>query len=91
MSEAFRQGIDGYAQDIFVQGHAWDFDPRAIHCPTIFAHGEHDTLVPIAHSRHTAAVVSGATLRIVPGQGHLIILSALPELTGEMASRDLRP
>lgn len=27
MSEAFRQGVRGYAQDIVAQGSAWSFDP----------------------------------------------------------------
>jgi pimeloyl-ACP methyl ester carboxylesterase len=33
MIEAFRQGLAGYAEDIFVQGKPWPFDPRNIDIP----------------------------------------------------------
>jgi pimeloyl-ACP methyl ester carboxylesterase len=46
--------------------------------PVDVVHGELDTLVPIAHSRHTAELVPGSTLRLLPGHGHLTILSELP-------------
>lgn len=32
-AEAFRQGIGGYAQDIFIQGHPWPFDPASVDAP----------------------------------------------------------
>ena len=43
-------------------------------------HGDADTLVPVAHSRHTADVIPGATFRLLPGYGHFTILEALPSL-----------
>ncbi|MCG8460638.1 MAG: alpha/beta hydrolase [Holophagales bacterium] len=84
MTEAFRQGIGGYAQDIFVQGRSWPFDPRAILGPTVLVHGELDTIVPVAHSRHTAEVIPGASLRILPEHGHGSISSELAGLCTEM-------
>ncbi len=82
--EAFRQGVVGYATDIWVQGRAWSFDPAAITCPVIVAHGADDQLVPIAHSRHTAALIPGAELRILPGVGHLSLAEQLPALTADV-------
>jgi len=84
MGEAFRQGVVGYAHDIWVQGRAWSFDPSTITCPVIVAHGEDDQLVPIAHSRHTASLIPGAVLRILPGVGHLSLIDQLPVLAAEL-------
>ncbi len=84
MGEAFRQGVVGYAHDIWVQGRAWSFDPSAITCPVIVAHGEDDQLVPVAHSRHTASLIAAAELRILPGVGHLSLIDELPALAAEI-------
>jgi pimeloyl-ACP methyl ester carboxylesterase len=78
LTEAFRQGVTGYAQDVYLEGHGWSFDPRRISVPIAVIHGELDTLVPIAHSRHTAGLIPGSTVRALPEHGHLTILSELP-------------
>jgi pimeloyl-ACP methyl ester carboxylesterase len=80
MSEAFRQGVAGYAQDITVQGRAWAFDPGAITAPVRVLHGEVDTLLPIAHGRHTAETIPSAHLATFPEHGHLSILAEIPQL-----------
>jgi pimeloyl-ACP methyl ester carboxylesterase len=84
MSEAFRQGVVGYAHDITVQGRTWTFDPTAITARTIVVHGAHDRLVPIGHSRHTASLIPGAERRELPGVGHLSLVDRLPELGAEL-------
>lgn len=85
MREAFRQGVVGYAQDVFVQGRPWPFDPGAIAVPVAVVHGDADTLVPLAQSRHTAEVIPTATFKVLPGHGHLTILSELPALASALA------
>jgi pimeloyl-ACP methyl ester carboxylesterase len=82
--EAFRQGVCGYAQDIFVQGRPWSFDAGATTAPTLVVHGDSDTIVPVGHSRHSAELIAGAVLRILPGHGHLSILAELPALCAEL-------
>ena len=84
LAEAFKQGIRGYVQDVLIQGKAWTFDPSRIVCRTHIVHGEGDTLVPVAHSRHTADVIPGATFRLVPGHGHLTIVTELPALASAL-------
>ena len=84
MGEAFAQGVVGYAHDIWVQGRPWSFDTSAITCPVIVVHGDDDQLVPIAHSRHTASLIPGAELRILPGVGHLSLADHLPTLAAEL-------
>lgn len=39
-----------------------DYDVATVRCPVVVLHGEADTIVPVAHARHTAAIVPGATL-----------------------------
>jgi pimeloyl-ACP methyl ester carboxylesterase len=84
MVEALRQGVIGYAQDCYLQGRAWPFDPGRIAVPVAVVHGESDTLVPIAHSRHTAELIAGSTFRTFPGHGHLTIVSELPSLAASL-------
>lgn len=84
MTEAFTQGVAGYAQDMIVTGREWPFDPADIHCPVHVAHGDRDDIVPLAHSRHTADVIPTAKLKIVEGHGHASIMDEMPRLTAEL-------
>ena len=84
-AEAFRQGVAGYAQDIFVQGRPWPFDPSAVAAPVHIVHGELDTLLPVAHSHHISELIAGSTLRLLPGHGHFTILGELPTMASALA------
>lgn len=79
-AEAFRQGVAGYAQDIYIQGKAWPFDPGSIRVPVHIAHGDGDTLLLLAHAQHTATLIGSATVHLLRGHGHFTILAALTEL-----------
>ena len=85
-AEAFRQGVRGYAQDIVIQGRPWTFDPAAIVVPVHILHGQADTLLPLAHARHTAELIRGSVLRVLPGHGHFTILAELASLASTLAS-----
>jgi pimeloyl-ACP methyl ester carboxylesterase len=83
-AEAFRQGVGGYAQDVYVQGRSWAFDPSRIAVPIEVVHGELDTLLPMAHSRHTAELIQSSTFRTFPGHGHITILWELPMIASAL-------
>jgi pimeloyl-ACP methyl ester carboxylesterase len=85
LAEALRQGVAGYAQDVFVQGRPWTFEPQRVSAPIEVVHGELDRVVPLAHSRHTEQVVPTATLRMLPGHGHLTVVAELPALVSALA------
>lgn len=87
LEDALRQGLVGYAQDISVQGRPWGFDPGTVSVPVQVVHGELDTVVPLDHSRHTADLVPGAELSVLPEHGHITILWELPRLLDELRSR----
>ena len=84
-AEALRQGVTGYAQDIILQGRPWPFGPQAIAAPIHVLHGALDTLVPLAHSRHTSEVIPGSTLRVLPEHGHATIVAELSTLASALA------
>lgn len=84
VGEAFRQGVGGFAQDITVQGRPWPFDPSQITAPVRVLHGQADTFVPVAHGRHTADVIPGASLMAFPDHGHLSIITEVPQLAADL-------
>jgi pimeloyl-ACP methyl ester carboxylesterase len=84
-AEAFRQGVAGYAQDIVVQGRPWPFPPSTIAAPVQIAHGDLDTVLPLAHSRHTSELIPGSRLSVMPGHGHFSILGELPTMAAALA------
>jgi pimeloyl-ACP methyl ester carboxylesterase len=86
ISEAFRQGVGGYAQDATVQAQPWSFDPAAITVPVRVLHGEADTIVPVAHGRHTAALIPGVALEAFPDHGHLSMFTEIPAVVANLAT-----
>jgi pimeloyl-ACP methyl ester carboxylesterase len=85
MSEMFAFSVQGYVDDRIADGAGWgSFDISNVRCPVTVLHGEADSVVPVAHARHTASILGGATLQIVPELGHFSIighvLSALQAL-----------
>lgn len=88
MGEAFRQGVVGYAHDITVQGRPWSFDPADISVPVVVVHGGLDRLVPLEHSRHTATLIPGSELRVLPDRGHLSLTEELPGLAAELVATE---
>lgn len=77
---AFQQGITGFAQDVYLQGQPWPFDPREIETPTHVVHGTADDIVDVTHSHHTAELIPNATLIQLPGHGHVSIIDEFPRL-----------
>jgi pimeloyl-ACP methyl ester carboxylesterase len=86
ITEAFRQGVRGYAQDVTVQAQPWSFDPTEIIAPVRVVHGEEDTLVPIAHSRHTTELIPGAVLVTLPRHGHVSMFAEFPRLVADLVT-----
>lgn len=85
VGEAFRQGVAGYAQDLFVQGRPWSFATSNVAEPVYVLHGELDEVVPVAHSHHTAELIADSTLRVLPGHGHMTVVAELPTLASAIA------
>jgi pimeloyl-ACP methyl ester carboxylesterase len=74
----FANGVQAYVDDRLADGPGWNgFEVSRIRCPVVVLHGVEDTIVPVAHARHTAATVPGAKLRAVEGLGHFSIMREL--------------
>jgi pimeloyl-ACP methyl ester carboxylesterase len=86
LAESFSQGVVGYAHDITVQARPWGFDPGAIRVPVVALHGEADTVIPVAHSRHTVDLIPGAKLDLRPVDGHLSIVARIPRLAADLVA-----
>ena len=82
--------VAGITFDMSITKHVvflWVAAILLITAATIVVHGADDRLVPIAHSRHTAASIPGAERRELPGVGHLSLGRHLPELVAEVTAR----
>ena len=84
----FANGVQAYVDDRLADGPGWgSFDVARIRCPVTVLHGERDSVVPVAHARHTAQIVPGAKLRVVPELGHFSIMTKIIEEIAALAPR----
>jgi pimeloyl-ACP methyl ester carboxylesterase len=80
LREALRPGVWGYVHDIRLLATPWGFDPDEIEAPVQLWHGDQDLVIPLHHGRFLASAIPGATLRICPGEGHMLMWNHLPEI-----------
>jgi pimeloyl-ACP methyl ester carboxylesterase len=80
LTEAFRHGSDGAAWDIVLLGRPWGFPLREISTEVHLWQGEADTLVPPAMGRYLASQLPNCHTRMLPGEGHLLIIDRMPHL-----------
>jgi pimeloyl-ACP methyl ester carboxylesterase len=73
MRRAVRQGIWGWFDDDAELMAPWGFELDAIAVPVTVWQGGQDRFVPPAHAEWLAATIPGATLRLLPDEGHLSI------------------
>jgi pimeloyl-ACP methyl ester carboxylesterase len=58
----------------------WGFGLGDVTAPVLLVHGEEDRVVPSGHARWMHAHLPVSELRLLPGQGHVSALGAMPEL-----------
>lgn len=80
LREAVRPGAWGYVQDVRTLARPWGFDLDDIRVPVQLWHGDQDTVIPLHHGRYLAAAIPHATLRICPGEGHMLMWNHLREI-----------
>ena len=74
MRHALSAGIDGWLEDDLAFDADWGFDLAAIERPVTVWQGSEDRMVPFAHGQWLAAHVSGASVRLLDGEGHLSLM-----------------
>jgi pimeloyl-ACP methyl ester carboxylesterase len=80
LREALRPGAWGYVEDIRALARPWGFALEDIRVPVQLWHGDEDTVIPMHHSRYLASVIPGATLRICPGEAHMLMWNHIGEI-----------
>jgi pimeloyl-ACP methyl ester carboxylesterase len=91
LREAVRPGMWGYVQDVRVLARPWGFALDDIRVPVHLWHGDEDTVIPLHHGRYLASVIPGATLRICPGEGHMLMWNHLAEILMTAAGMASQP
>ncbi len=89
LREALRFGVKGYVEDIRALARPWGFPLDGIRVPVRLWHGDLDTVVPLQHGRYLASVIPGATLRVCPGEAHMLLWNHLAEVL--LAAAGMRP
>ena len=83
-AEATRQGIDAFAYEVELAARPWGFPLQEIQVPVTLWHGELDNSTPLGMAQAMAAAIPDATLRIIPGEGHLIFLTRWHEIVSDL-------
>jgi pimeloyl-ACP methyl ester carboxylesterase len=72
LTEAFRQGMVGWAWDSRTLARPWGFSVQAIRVPTYLWHGLEDTVVPVKHGRALAQSIPNCAATYYPDTGHFV-------------------
>lgn len=80
LREAMRSGASGYVQDIGVLSLPWEISLGDIRVPVHLWHGDRDNVIPVHHGDYLAATIPNATLRICPGEGHMLLWNHVAEI-----------
>jgi pimeloyl-ACP methyl ester carboxylesterase len=76
MQRGLQDGFDGWIDDDLAFVQPWGFELGAIGVPVRIWQGELDLMVPQAHAPWLAGKIPGADSRVVPGHGHLSLVTA---------------
>ena len=65
---------------------ARDYTPDwgVLRCPVLIMHGGKDSLASVIHGQALAAILPAATLTILPGANHILVLNNIPEVAAEI-------
>ncbi len=72
--EALRQGAEGCVQDYRIFGDPWGFSLEEIKVPVQIWEGSDDRTGPPGYRAFLQRHIAGATVSVVPGEGHLSLL-----------------
>ena len=87
VTEAFRPGAEGWADEAMALTLPWDFYVADVQCGVTWWHGEHDANAPIAAVHRLLDGVSDVDLRVWADAGHLEAYRRHDEIVGELLAR----
>lgn len=68
-----RRAAEAVLREVVLLTEPWGFEPEQVPTPTTLWHGEHDTVAPIVMAEVMRERLPNATLKVVPGAGHLLL------------------
>jgi pimeloyl-ACP methyl ester carboxylesterase len=79
--DGVRPSAEGYARDLFLLFVSpWGFAPEQIAVPTRIWHGDRDPAVPLAVAEFFERTIPESSLRVLPGEGHLLFKAHADEI-----------
>jgi len=84
--EAVRHGLAGVATDVEAQARPLDVDLATVRCRTRLWYGSADTVTPPAFGEWYARELPAATLDIVPGAAHYLLLTRWADIVGTLVA-----
>ncbi len=87
VTEAFRQGAEGWADEAMALNADWDFDVSNVRCSVTWWHGEHDANAPVKPVRRLLERMGDVDLRIWTDAGHLEPYRSHDEILAELLAR----
>ncbi len=84
MVESFRAGSDGSAWELKLMTRPWGFRLQDIAIPVALWHGDSDINSPIATGSYLSHTIPAASLTVLPGEGHFLILRHWGEIIRQL-------
>jgi pimeloyl-ACP methyl ester carboxylesterase len=86
LAEASRTSGRAAAQDFELFARDWGFRLEEVAVPTDVWQAEADVNVPVAHARALASAIPGATLHLLPDEGHFMAFAHMDEILAALRS-----
>ena len=86
MVESFRAGSDGSAWELRLLTRPWGFRLQDIAIPVTVWHGDADVNSPLANGSYLSHTIPDATLTVLPGEGHFLILKRWGEIICQLTT-----
>ncbi|MEV6415120.1 alpha/beta fold hydrolase [Kribbella sp. NPDC051718] len=83
---AVSRGYEGWRDDDLAFLADWGVDLASIRVPVSIWQGDLDRMVPRDHGRWLGEHIDGATTQLVPGEGHLSLISNIDSIVAGLAS-----
>jgi pimeloyl-ACP methyl ester carboxylesterase len=75
VADACRQGHRGLFADMRLTAMPWDFNLASIRAPNVICQGDADVNVTVNMAKWFGGQISGAEVRVFPGEAHLSLLA----------------
>jgi pimeloyl-ACP methyl ester carboxylesterase len=87
VTEAFRPGAEGWADEGMALVLPWDFEPADVRCSVTWWHGAHDANVPLRAVHRLLQRMPGVDLHVWDDAGHLESYHRHDEILGGLLAR----